>query len=206
MLLIGSDKRAKSAVDASTPAHSDTMLLVRLDPNQPETTMLSIPRDLKVTIHPDHGRPMVAEDQRGVHDRRRQAHDQDDQAGPRGPDQPRRRRQLRRLQGARQLPRLRLRPGRSSLLPLEHRARRRLRPTTRSTSSPATRSCAVTTPCTTSATATPTPTSYAARASRTSCARSRIRSAPPGWSPGCIRSSGCSASTRAPTSARPTTC
>ena len=60
LLLIGSDKRAKSAVDASTPAHSDTMLLVRLDPNQPETTMLSIPRDLKVTIRPDHGQPMVA--------------------------------------------------------------------------------------------------------------------------------------------------
>src|ERR1700745_2737470 len=38
ILLIGSDKRAKSAVDASTPAHSDTMLLVHLDPNEPETT------------------------------------------------------------------------------------------------------------------------------------------------------------------------
>jgi LCP family protein required for cell wall assembly len=60
ILLIGSDKRAKSAVDASTPAHSDTMLLVHLDPNEPETTMLSIPRDLKVTIHPDHGQSMVA--------------------------------------------------------------------------------------------------------------------------------------------------
>ena len=60
LLLIGSDKRAKSAVDANTPAHSDTMLLVHLDPNEPETTMLSIPRDLKVTIHPDHGQAMVA--------------------------------------------------------------------------------------------------------------------------------------------------
>jgi LCP family protein required for cell wall assembly len=60
LLLIGSDKRAKTAVDASTPAHSDTMLLVRLDPNEPETTMLSIPRDLKVTIHPDRGKSMVA--------------------------------------------------------------------------------------------------------------------------------------------------
>jgi LCP family protein required for cell wall assembly len=56
LLLIGSDKRAKSALDASTPPHSDTMILVRLDPNQPNTTMLSVPRDLKVTIHPDHGR------------------------------------------------------------------------------------------------------------------------------------------------------
>ncbi len=57
LLLIGSDKRARGAVDASSPPHSDTMILVRLDPNQPSTTMLSIPRDLKVTIHPDHGRP-----------------------------------------------------------------------------------------------------------------------------------------------------
>jgi LCP family protein required for cell wall assembly len=55
LLLIGSDKRAKGAIDANGPAHSDTMLLVRLDPSQPSTTMLSVPRDLKVTIHPDHG-------------------------------------------------------------------------------------------------------------------------------------------------------
>jgi LCP family protein required for cell wall assembly len=57
LLLIGSDKRAKGAIDAGGPPHSDTMLLVRLDPSQPDTTMLSVPRDLKVTIHPDHGRP-----------------------------------------------------------------------------------------------------------------------------------------------------
>ncbi len=57
ILLIGSDKRAKGAIDASGPPHSDTMLLVRLDPSQPDTTMVSVPRDLKVTIHPDHGTP-----------------------------------------------------------------------------------------------------------------------------------------------------
>lgn len=56
LLLIGSDLRAKTAIDASNPPHSDTMILVRLDPNEPNTTLLSIPRDLKVTIHPDHGR------------------------------------------------------------------------------------------------------------------------------------------------------
>ena len=56
LLLIGSDQRAKSAIDANNPPHSDTMILVRLDPNEPNTTLLSIPRDLKVTIHPDHGR------------------------------------------------------------------------------------------------------------------------------------------------------
>jgi LCP family protein required for cell wall assembly len=55
ILLIGSDKRAAGAVDASSPAHSDTMLLVRLDPSQPDTTMLSIPRDLEVRIDPFHG-------------------------------------------------------------------------------------------------------------------------------------------------------
>jgi LCP family protein required for cell wall assembly len=59
LLLIGSDKRAKGAIDYNTPAHSDTMILVRLDPSQPNTTMLSVPRDLKVTIYPDHGRPTV---------------------------------------------------------------------------------------------------------------------------------------------------
>jgi polyisoprenyl-teichoic acid--peptidoglycan teichoic acid transferase len=53
LLLIGSDKRAKGAIDASSPPRSDTMLLVRLDPNQPDTTMLSVPRDLKVEVHPD---------------------------------------------------------------------------------------------------------------------------------------------------------
>jgi polyisoprenyl-teichoic acid--peptidoglycan teichoic acid transferase len=57
LLLIGSDKRAKGAIDASGPPHSDTMMLVRLDPNESNTTVLSVPRDLKVTIHPDHGAP-----------------------------------------------------------------------------------------------------------------------------------------------------
>ncbi len=55
LLLIGSDKRARGAVDGGSPAHSDTMLLVRLDPDQADTTLLSVPRDLKVTIRPDHG-------------------------------------------------------------------------------------------------------------------------------------------------------
>ncbi len=55
LLLIGSDKRAKGAIDGGSPPHSDTMLLVRLDPNQADTTLLSVPRDLRVTIRPDHG-------------------------------------------------------------------------------------------------------------------------------------------------------
>jgi LCP family protein required for cell wall assembly len=56
LLLIGSDQRAKTAIDANNPPHSDTMILVRLDPNEPNTTLLSIPRDLKVTIHRDRAR------------------------------------------------------------------------------------------------------------------------------------------------------
>jgi LCP family protein required for cell wall assembly len=59
ILLIGSDKRARGAIDSNSPPRSDTMILVRLDPAQPSTTMLSVPRDLKVKIHPDHGRAMV---------------------------------------------------------------------------------------------------------------------------------------------------
>jgi LCP family protein required for cell wall assembly len=51
-LLIGSDKRAlsKDSFDREDPPHSDTLLLVRLDPGQGQTTVLSIPRDLLVHI------------------------------------------------------------------------------------------------------------------------------------------------------------
>jgi len=51
-LLIGSDKRAlsKDQFDREDPPHSDTLLLVHLDPNLGQTSVLSIPRDLLVTI------------------------------------------------------------------------------------------------------------------------------------------------------------
>jgi polyisoprenyl-teichoic acid--peptidoglycan teichoic acid transferase len=51
-LLIGSDKRPKShsAFDRANPPHSDTLLLVRLDPNLGQTSVLSIPRDLLTKI------------------------------------------------------------------------------------------------------------------------------------------------------------
>jgi LCP family protein required for cell wall assembly len=51
-LLIGSDKRARSraAQDRLSPPHSDTLMLVRMDPTQGQTSILSIPRDLKVTM------------------------------------------------------------------------------------------------------------------------------------------------------------
>jgi polyisoprenyl-teichoic acid--peptidoglycan teichoic acid transferase len=51
ILILGSDKRWQ---DRHDPARSDTVMLLRLDPHQPATTLLSLPRDLKVTI-PGHG-------------------------------------------------------------------------------------------------------------------------------------------------------
>jgi LCP family protein required for cell wall assembly len=51
-LILGSDRRgaAKDAYDRSDPPHSDTILLVRFDPSQGQTSVLSIPRDLMVNI------------------------------------------------------------------------------------------------------------------------------------------------------------
>ncbi len=50
ILLMGSDKRASGAIDASNPPHTDTMMLMRIDPSQSSIALLSIPRDLKVRI------------------------------------------------------------------------------------------------------------------------------------------------------------
>ena len=47
LLLIGSDHRAGEPFSA---AHTDTMMLVRLDPNSSTINVLSVPRDLKVQI------------------------------------------------------------------------------------------------------------------------------------------------------------
>jgi LCP family protein required for cell wall assembly len=60
ILLIGSDKRSKNAIDVRTGAYaekrpsSDTMILMRLDPAKGATAVMSLPRDLKVHI-PGHG-------------------------------------------------------------------------------------------------------------------------------------------------------
>jgi LCP family protein required for cell wall assembly len=54
ILLIGADKRAKGATDYASGARSDTMMLVRLDPSKRSTNLMSLPRDLKVSI-PGHG-------------------------------------------------------------------------------------------------------------------------------------------------------
>ena len=56
VLIIGSDKRARTAQDArlGLEVNSDTMILVRLDPSEKATALMSLPRDLKVRI-PGHG-------------------------------------------------------------------------------------------------------------------------------------------------------
>src|SRR6202162_158709 len=56
-LILGSDRRAasKDALDRTDPPHSDTILLVRFDPEQGQTSVLSIPRDLLVNIKASKG-------------------------------------------------------------------------------------------------------------------------------------------------------
>ena len=51
-LILGSDRRvgAKDAFDRNNPPHSDTILLVRFDPDHEQTSVVSIPRDLLVNI------------------------------------------------------------------------------------------------------------------------------------------------------------
>src|SRR3954452_20207637 len=53
ILLLGSDRRYKERNDKHA-ARSDTIMLIRMDPSQEATTLLSIPRDLK-TLIPGHG-------------------------------------------------------------------------------------------------------------------------------------------------------
>jgi LCP family protein required for cell wall assembly len=55
-LVLGSDRRAKAknASERGEP-HSDTLLLVRFDPQQGQTSVLSIPRDLMVNIRTPEG-------------------------------------------------------------------------------------------------------------------------------------------------------
>jgi LCP family protein required for cell wall assembly len=52
ILVIGTDRRPLSTnlADRNGPAHSDTLLLVRMDPNKNQTSVLSVPRDLLTTI------------------------------------------------------------------------------------------------------------------------------------------------------------
>jgi LCP family protein required for cell wall assembly len=51
-MILGSDRRAgsKDAYDRNDPPHSDTLLLVHLDPSYGQISVLSVPRDLLVSI------------------------------------------------------------------------------------------------------------------------------------------------------------
>ncbi len=59
LLVLGSDRRSKRSADAKIGfvPRSDTILLIRLDPKRKRIAVLSIPRDLAVTI-PGHGEAM----------------------------------------------------------------------------------------------------------------------------------------------------
>jgi len=50
IMLIGSDERPRGSPNFEARARSDTILLVRLDPARGATAILSLPRDLKVTV------------------------------------------------------------------------------------------------------------------------------------------------------------
>jgi polyisoprenyl-teichoic acid--peptidoglycan teichoic acid transferase len=54
LMLLGSDRRPKGQQGSGAGARSDTILLVRLDPSKAATALMSLPRDLKVSI-PGHG-------------------------------------------------------------------------------------------------------------------------------------------------------
>ena len=62
-MILGTDRRtgAKDAADRENPPHSDTILLVRLDPEHGQTSIMSIPRDLMVTITTSKGQVYVNE-------------------------------------------------------------------------------------------------------------------------------------------------
>ncbi|MDX6702459.1 MAG: polyisoprenyl-teichoic acid--peptidoglycan teichoic acid transferase [Baekduia sp.] len=53
ILILGSDQRFVD-IKAKTPVRSDTIILLRLDPSKGATAVMSLPRDLKVSI-PGHG-------------------------------------------------------------------------------------------------------------------------------------------------------
>src|SRR5262249_10290193 len=54
LLLVGDDRRPppKGNPNGFVVPHSNEMLLVRIDPSKPTISMLSIPRELQVTIYP----------------------------------------------------------------------------------------------------------------------------------------------------------
>jgi polyisoprenyl-teichoic acid--peptidoglycan teichoic acid transferase len=61
LLLVGDDRRPppRSNPSGLVLPHSNEMLLVRVDPSKPTISMLSIPRELQVTINPPGAQPVV---------------------------------------------------------------------------------------------------------------------------------------------------
>jgi len=61
LLLVGDDRRPppKGNPGGFVVPHSNEMLLVRIDPGKPTISMLSIPRELQVTINPPGAAPVV---------------------------------------------------------------------------------------------------------------------------------------------------
>ena len=61
IMIVGSDKRylSKDVYDRTDPPHTDTILLVRLDPTAGAVTVLSVPRDLLVPSFSFHGQTYV---------------------------------------------------------------------------------------------------------------------------------------------------
>ena len=54
LLILGSDRRPRANGEGASGARSDTIMLVRLNPDKDATAIMSLPRDLKVQI-PGHG-------------------------------------------------------------------------------------------------------------------------------------------------------
>jgi polyisoprenyl-teichoic acid--peptidoglycan teichoic acid transferase len=50
LLILGSDRRPRANAEGATGARSDTIMLVRLNPDKEATAIMSLPRDLKVNI------------------------------------------------------------------------------------------------------------------------------------------------------------
>ena len=128
ILVIGDDRRKAEALQKHPPpTRSDTMILVRLDPHQRATALMSLPRDLVVDI-PGHGRQKLNAAFAYGEDRAHAAH------RPRPaehPDPPLRARHLLGLPRGGRPPRLRLRRRRPQVLQRQQPAQRRRRAATR---------------------------------------------------------------------------
>ena len=131
-LIIGYDKRA--GVEAAFEARSDTVMLVRTDPEAKAVSMLSFPRDLIVDVHCPGRAPFRGKINEAYTDLRREGDARDGPPADRPSDQLPDDRQLPRLQADRGQARRGLDRRRPALLQRQHdrlRALRDDRPPTR---------------------------------------------------------------------------